>query len=662
MAGADGVPTSGATQAGAGGPDDSIVTPRGVLLGALMCVAIGVADPYWTFYLHSSTLFLDYSVAGAVFLLFLLVLIVNGGVGMLWRRAALSERELLTVTGMMLVGGAITTMGLVGYLIPNITAPYYLATAQNDWNNQLWPYLAKWMSPLDPNGGTMAIAKYFKGVDAGDPIPWLPWVRPLLLWSLFLGALYACMSALMAIMRKQWVEYEHLSYPIAQVPEALCAAAASPWRKPSLLASWLFWAGCALPVVVGSLKGLNHYFPTVPAPTTSWWFSDLAPIPLIVYLSFAVLGFTFLIPNRVAFSVWSLNIVSFLIRCWMKSYGFEMVENLGPYGAAPYPVLAHVGMGGMLVFIAAGLWFARAHLARVFRCAMGTGNAGYDAGEPCSYRTALLAVLVGCGVMTVWMACGGLSPFHSAVLVVMALLVFFGLTRVVAQCGVAVTIAPLVAPSFMASTFGAAAFSHNGIGMVAMSTVWSGDIRTSVMGSAAHGMFLARRGARRLLWVLLLAALITFATACTLTIWLGYRYGASNLHAWFFVDGPRAVFESAIRNMGTGSSPNVAGLGWTGVGAGLMLALVTAQRMLFWWPIHPVGFIICSVFWTDVLWFSILLAWLLKLLVLKLGGSTLYAKARQFFLGMIMGQFAVAGVWALVDTITSSTNNSIFWI
>ena len=94
----------------------------------------------------------------------------------------------------------------------------------------------------------------------------------------------------------------------------------------------------------------------------------------------------------------------------------------------------------------------------------------------------------------------------------------------------------------------------------------------------------------------------------------------------------------------------------------LMLALVTAQRMLFWWPIHPVGFIICSVFWTDVLWFSILLAWLLKLLVLKLGGSTLYAKARQFFLGMIMGQFAVAGVWALVDTITSSTNNSIFWI
>jgi hypothetical protein len=48
--------------------------------------------------------------------------------------------------------------------------------------------------------------------------------------------------------------------------------------------------------------------------------------------------------------------------------------------------------------------------------------------------------------------------------------------------------------------------------------------------------------------------------------------------------------------------------------------------------------------------------------VLKLGGSGLYARARVFFLGMIMGQFAVAGIWAIVDTLTGSTNNSIFWV
>ncbi|MCK4374524.1 MAG: hypothetical protein KAX19_04315, partial [Candidatus Brocadiae bacterium] len=105
----------------------SAITLRSLLLGCLMCVVIGLAGPYWTFYLHSSTLFLDYSVAGATFLLFLLVLVVNGVLGQFWRPLALRPHELLVVTAMMLIAGAITTMGLVGYLIPNISAPYYLA-------------------------------------------------------------------------------------------------------------------------------------------------------------------------------------------------------------------------------------------------------------------------------------------------------------------------------------------------------------------------------------------------------------------------------------------------------------------------------------------------------------------------------------------------------
>ena len=660
----DGRPISGANAASRrrAGRGESIVTLRGVLVGALMCALIGVAGPYWTFYLHSSTLFLDYSVGGAAFLLFVLVLLVNGGLGAAWRRVALSGRELVVVTAMMLVGGAVTTMGLVGYLIPNITAPYYLATAQNGWKNQLWPHLAGWMSPLDPNGGTTAIEKFFRGIGPDEPIPWQPWLRPLLIWAVFLAALYLCMTGLMAIMRKQWADYEHLSYPIAQVPQALCSAAESPWRAPSILADWLFWAGCALPVLIGSLKGLHHYFPVVPTITTSTLLSGLGPIRLLIYLSFAVLGFTFLIPNRVAFSVWSLSITSLLARSWMKTYGFELQENIGPYGASTYPLMAHVCMGGMLVFIGSGLWFARHHLRRVLRCATGRGDAGYDAGEPCTYRAALLAVGSGFAVMVVWMAFGGLSLLHGAALAAVALLIFFGLTRVVAQCGVAVTIAPMTAPSFMISTFGAGAFSREGLGMVAMSTTWCGDIRTSVMGSAAHGMFMARREARGLLWALLLAAGVTFVAACALTIWLGYRHGAVNLHNWFFIGGPRALFDPALLHMKTGGPTNLAGLGWTGVGAGLMLLLVLAQRTLFWWPVHPVGLIICSVYWTDLLWFSIFLAWFSKLLVLKLGGSGLYARARVFFLGMIMGQFAVAGLWAIVDTLTGSTNNSIFWV
>lgn len=640
----------------------SAITLRSLLLGCLMCVVIGLAGPYWTFYLHSSTLFLDYSVAGATFLLFLLVLVVNGVLGQFWRPLALRPHELLVVTAMMLIAGAITTMGLVGYLIPNISAPYYLATPDNEWSTRLWPHLRPWMSPLDPNGRTMAITKFFRGVGADEPIPWRPWVKPLLLWSVFLLALYACMCALMSIMRKQWVDYEHLSFPIAQVPEELCAAAASPWRRPSILVSGLFWGGFAVPFAVGSLNGLHHYYPSVPQITISRWLGEFTPIPFVFYLSFAVLGFTFLIPNRVAFSLWFLNLLSFIFRCYMRSYGHEMKENLGIYGAAPYPIMAHQGMGAMLVFIVAGIWFSRRHLARVMRCALGQGDRGYDDGEPSSYRTALLLLLLGSATMVVWVWQGGLSPLYSTVFVLTAMLIFYGLTRVVAQCGVAVTIAPMIAPSFMASTFGSANISRAGLGMLSMSWVWCSDIRTAVMGSAAHGMYLARRRARGLLWVLLLAALIALATASIFTVWLGYRHGASNLHDWFFISGPKYLFQWTVREIDEGTMTNVQGLVWTGVGAAIMLMLVLAQRALFWWPIHPVGYIICSVGWTDILWVSIFLAWLIKSVVVKLGGQALYRKARLFFLGMILGQFTVAGLWAVVDTFTGSVGNSIFWI
>lgn len=653
-----------------GSPDETRATQsakcalsaRAVLLGGAMCIAIGLAGPYWTFYLHSSTLFLDYSVGGAVFLLFVLVVVLNGGVGRLRRGAALRSEEFIVVTVMMLVGGAVAEMGLVGYLIPNISAPYYLATPENEWRTKLWPHLAGWMSPLDPGGGTSAIMKFFNGVGPDEPIPWRPWVKPLLFWSILLMALYACMGSLMAIMRKQWVDYKHLSFPIAQVPEELCAAAASPWERPSALVNALFWAGFAVPFVIGSVKGLHFYFPAVPTITTSKWISDVTPIPIAVYLSFAVVGFTFLIPNRVAFSLWALNLVSFAVRCWTKSYGFEMKENLGIYGAAAYPIMAHLGMGAMLVFIGASIWFARGHLAQAAKCAFGRGDDGYDAEEPSSYRTALLLLGAGCLAMVLWICQGGLGLSYSIVFVLTALLIFCGLTRVVAQCGVSVTIAPLIAPSFVSSTFGSANISQRGLGMLSMNWVWSSDIRTSVMGSAAHGMYLARRIACRLIWVILLAAAVTFATACVCTIWLGYRHGAVNLHEWFFLAGPKYLFTWTVRQTSAGTPANLVGLAWTGVGAVIMLGLVVVQRTLFWWPIHPVGFIICSVVWTDVLWFSIFLAWIAKLVVVKIGGPTTYRKARLFFLGMVLGQFAVAGVWALVDTFTNSFGNAIFWI
>ena len=45
---------------------------------------------------------------------------------------------------------------------------------------------------------------------------------------------------------------------------------------------------------------------------------------------------------------------------------------------------------------------------------------------------------------------------------------------------------------------------------------------------------------------------------------------------------------------------------------GIMALLMWARQQLLWWPLHPIGYPIGAVWLMDQLWFSIALAWLLK--------------------------------------------------
>jgi len=723
-----------------------LLTVRSILLGAALCLVIGIAGPYWTFYLHSSTLFLDYSVGGAMFLLFLTLLFFNGLLGLLWRKAMLRPGELAVIMGMMMVGGALTTMGLTGYLIPTITVPYSQADSVNQWREKLWPHLPKWTAPLDPDGGIQSIILFDQGIKGVGPVlvkpwtlsglaqsvrnfvnltrsmPWGPWIKPMAYWAIFLMALYACMISVMTLVRKQWIDYERLTYPIAQVPQELCATALGPWAPGSLLRNKIFWYGFAVPFVLGSLRALNKFYPWVPTVTQSINIMGVAPMRFHLYLSFAVLGFTFLIPNRVAFSLWSLNLLSYAFRVFLKKNALDVQANLGLYGAPGWPngsaIMAYQGMGAMLVFVAGSLYFARRHLKRALLCAIAEdrfkllgaalglvagfvawralgsglqwallaaalaagciwglyatlinltglarkGDKDYDANEPSTYAAAFIMILLSMAVMTVWLTEAGLPPLYTVVFLCVALIIFYGITRVVAQCGLSVTIAPLMAPPFMTAMFGGANIPAKGIGALTESWVWMSDIRTTVMSSAAHTMYLTRRKSRGIVPVLLVAAFITFVTATAATIWLGYRHGAASLQDWFFISGPPFTFKWGLQEVTTSEAPRAVAYLWTGIGAAIMGALIIAQRSLLWWPIHPVGFIVCSVYWTDVLWMTIMFAWAIKGLITKVGGTKTLRSARRFFLGMILGQFTVAGVWAIFDTITNTIDHNIFWI
>ena len=61
-------------------------------------------------------------------------------------------------------------------------------------------------------------------------------------------------------------------------------------------------------------------------------------------------------------------------------------------------------------------------------------------------------------------------------------------------------------------------------------------------------------------------------------------------------------------------------------------------------------------------WFSIFLAWLIKVIVLKYGGAAVFTRSRDFFLGLIVGRMFISGGWLVVDYLTGTVGNPIFWI
>ena len=653
------------------------MTLRAFVLGSVLCVVSALADPYWTIYLQTSRLYADYHMAGATFFLFVLLVVCNFLTGRLlsglcarvargWspllalserlRCVALHDHELMAIGAMMLVSGSILSSGLVAYLIPSISSVYYLANTSNLWN-ELWQYLPQWASPLDPNGGHVAIKKFWEGLPPGEPIPWRPWVMPLALWGIYLMAFFIGLMAIMVIMRKQWVDYEHLSFPIAQVPAELCAAA-EPQEASSILHSTAFWVGVGFSLALGSAGGISSYLNLVSTFRIRQWV-DLggSPWTLPIYLDVVYTGLVFLIPNRVAFSVWVVALVSWLIRCLMQSYNLAQ-PNQAIYGGE----MNQVAMGGTIVFVISSVWLSRGHLWRAWRCALGTGDRGYDHGEAASYRAAFAAVIVCLVVMVAWFKVAGLGLGYCVALVLITLAIYYTMARVVAQCGLPAISPPTYPIMFMSTLFGTASIGDKGLGVMSLHYGSYYNIRNSVMSGAAHGMYLTKRRRSGLLWAMVFALVLAYVFACASAVWVCYRKGGVNMDPWFFGNFPnipwRWMRTASVEHVG----PSFALMVWSGAGALLMAGLTIAQRTFFWWPLHPVGILIASSQMVFYFWFSVFAAWLIKMVVVGFGGYGAYRKARRFFIGMVLGYFLAGGIWNIIDTFTGKTLNAVFYI
>ncbi len=609
------------------------------------------------------------------------------------RWLSLNRAELLTIFAMMLMAAALVTSGLAMQLTPTLPAVGYYQTPSNQWPTYIVPNMPAWMRVVDAD----AYRSFFEGIQRlpgfveprqnhfSEPfvqagyetwtylrqIPWRAWAKPLLAWAAFLVPMYTFSICLMVIIRGQWMDREILVYPLMRLPQEMSRVeddSPAPSALGPLLRDRSMWLGFAIPVVFSLLRGIHAYYMGFPLIKLEWQTKVMSDqVTFWIVPSFVAIGFTYLVSTRITFSLWSLSLVALFLTGWLSLRGYKNPEDLGRYGSAE-PLMYHLGMGALLTMAVLGLWSARRHLAGVLRKAFLGDRRVDDSREILGYRAAVILAILCAAAMLGWLIAIGMQWWVALVFWTVAMLVFYGLTRVVAEAGLGSAVSPGLAPAFTISKIGARAMSESSVVALGLQYPYAVDIRAFVMVGAANGLKLTheierRRG--RLFFALLAAVLLTLVVSVGTVIYMSYVYQGTSLELWYYRDAPSSGFAYAKTILskttdGVRAGPNTLGWVYSAVGVVLMSLLMVAQRRFLRWPIHPIGLAIAGTWVMDKLWFGVFLAWLIKSLVLKYGGPRLYMRTIPFFLGMVMGQCAAAGAGCLVDYVTGVVGNDLF--
>ena len=628
------------------------LTWRSLLIGLALVGVESVCAPNAIWGLASSELTWSHMPVITVFPFFVVVVAVNVVLKALRRRWALRPAELVVIFGMALVSAG-TPLFLVGFMLALMGSPYYCASAENRWAELLHPYLPHWAFPRDDAG---AMRGFFEGLRPGQGVPWDAWAGPLAWWLLLVGTFYFVCLCMVVILRRQWVERERLVYPLLAVPQALIEDADDGRLVPKLLRNKLFWWGFAIPMGIIAWNAISYFergFPVIPLQGT--WLSFGRGFPgLNIVVLFTILGLAYFANSEVVFSVWFFYLLGVIQEGVYNRIGFSIGSST--VFCWSQAATGWQSFGAFAVMVLGALWMARRHLRDVVATALGRRRLD-DSHEMLSYRVAVLGFLGGSALLVGWLCRSGMHVGVAVGFLATAYVIYLGLARIVAQTGVAYVTPPLVAQPFLFFSCGSAAFTPRDLTALSCAYGWHGDVQTTFMVGATQEAKLAdefRVKGRSLLPALAISAVAGLILSTVFILAMAYGKGAANFGSWTFrpADGMGSrCFGMAVRQITEPSGPDAGRLGCFGAGAVAMAALMFLKYRFAWWPLHPVGLAVASVWTIRRSAFSLFLAWAAKTVILRWGGVRLYRRVAPFFLGLILGCCTGIALSQIVDAI-----------
>ncbi|UCH34923.1 MAG: hypothetical protein JSV65_00775 [Armatimonadota bacterium] len=690
------------------------VTRRAIAVGLVGTAALGVITPWTELYLRGTWIAACHLPIGA----FVLFALWAGGVNALLHRLSprwcMTRREVLVSYLIMLVAAGIPSFGLTEYLLPTLAGAFYFETPENGWQSLFFRHIPQWFVPVDLRGypavaGTMSdnwvygvyawlpkwlhpagpeiIRQFYEAIPDAQrmgpvgllrTIPWGAWLIPMAAWTAMAYTLFFILLCITVVLRRQWVERERLAFPLVQIPLDITRSEPVTAALPSFFRSRVMWAGFAIPFIVHSMNGLHVYLPAVPdLPVAhdlahyfrSWPWNQTGMLG--IWTHFSVIGFSFLIPTDLSFSLWFFYFVYQLETIGVVALGYAL-DYVPTYST---PTFAAYQMLGAFFMLGGGMaWAARAHLRTVWdRTVAAVRQQGPaepdreapDADEALPYHVAVLGLGAGALLLAAILSTAGLDFGIALLSIVLFLITAIVLTRFVAEGGLLFIAAPFRPSDIMIAAVGTRPLGAHNLTVLAYveRALALFDVRSFIMPSFMDAWRMcdaAQVPKRRLLPALAAGVVIATVVSYAALIILAYRYGGVTLEQWFLISSPREPFVVLASYLTDPRKASLADIELTGVGAVATWALMALRARFVGWPLHPIGYAMGPSWPMIQLWFSILVGWWFKWLILRWGGMSLFRRARPFFLGLVLGEFATAALWIVIDSISGVRGHRFF--
>jgi len=645
-------------------------TWRSFALGTIAVIAVCALTPYNDYALSDTSLVSGYLPLAAVLIEFILVVAINAPLRRFLPSAALSTGELAIIVMMTLVACAIPNWGLMRFFIPTPVAPFHVGVSDFQyWNAFINLKLPAWLFPVqkiaEGKGDPVAVY-FFTGVPSDQHIPYRAWIGPLLRWGIFITAMLATLAALARLVLDQWMTNERLPFPLVQVQAALIEEPPAGRALNDLFRSPALWIGLGTILFIHMLSCLNTYypkhFPRIPLgydftgilgsqPISGEPLSYLQTKVKKATISFIIVGVTYFIRSKVAFSLWAFFLIVNLVEIQRGMMG----------GDVPSAAWQDQHLGACVAFIGGLLWIGREHWLRVLRNAFGIGTSS-------TYRLSFWTVIVGCAVMIGWLSFLKVHFFVAVLIVLFILLAHLIVSRVLAETGI---------PFFRSGVSVTQVYSNLPIGWFSGRDIWFAGVfsvlgplttRDGVMGFAMHGQGIAKeagadetRPQRRwmgaaIAWSLVLGC----AVAACATLYCQYTYptpgsqDVTPVRNYFGAEYiPKRDVGNAFTDFSSGHFTAKAHRPFVHMSIGFVATGFLEFASLRWqaWPLLPVGYITSYGAFIGNAWFSIFVGWIAKVLIVRFGGAQYFQRARPMFVGIIFGEALAAGIWLIINAI-----------